>query len=122
VLVVDDETSVRRLARAMVERCGFTVAEAADGAEALEAIRANPERFACVLLDLTMPRMSGEEALRELRRVNATLPVILSSGYPADGPVTGASGFIQKPYRLADLKDALRAAIGQSDAGAAPKS
>jgi signal transduction histidine kinase/CheY-like chemotaxis protein len=114
VLVVDDEVIVRKLARAMAERCGFQVVEAADGVEALQLIESAPSGFACMLLDLTMPRMNGEETLRELRRRGHALPVILSSGYPAEGPVRDAAGFIQKPYRFADMRDTLRAATDGS--------
>ena len=61
-----------------------------------------------MLLDLTMPRLSGEEAFRELREMRADLPVILSSGYTeqeARGRLDGegVAGFVQKPYRSVDL-------------------
>jgi two-component system cell cycle sensor histidine kinase/response regulator CckA len=115
VLVVDDEEGVRQLAKAMVERCGFGVELAADGEEAVRIFARREGRFACVLLDMSMPRLGGEETLGELRRIRADVPVILSSGYPeqrttraeGDRPVTS---FIQKPYRLATLTARLREA------------
>jgi two-component system cell cycle sensor histidine kinase/response regulator CckA len=116
VLVVDDEDGVRTLAERMVQRCGFEAVGAADGLEALRLIRQNPDRFSCVLLDLTMPKMGGEDTLRELRQVAPTLPVILCSGYQAlelseRFAEQRLAGFIQKPYRLADIKAGLDAAL-----------
>ena len=71
VLVVDDEDVVRALAMECLECQGFTVLGAADGREALEIYRAHGGGIACVLLDLTMPVMDGEECLRELRQIDA---------------------------------------------------
>ena len=61
-----------------------------------------------------MPRMGGRETLRELRRLDPDVPVLLSSGYPEQDPVPGATGFVQKPYRLATLSEALRAAMSMA--------
>jgi signal transduction histidine kinase len=115
VLIVDDEEGVRQLAKAMVERCGFTTVLAADGAEAVEAFRTHAGGFACVLLDMTMPRMDGAETLKELRRIRTDVPVILFSGYPqqdnmGDTEISGFTSFIQKPYHLATLASQLRIA------------
>lgn len=116
VLIVDDEDGVRELAKAMVERCGFQAVLAADGAEAVETFRGHESRFACVLLDMTMPQLNGIETLKELRRMRPDVPIILSSGYPQEGSLREAgtprpTSFIQKPYLLADLAARLREAI-----------
>jgi CheY-like chemotaxis protein len=118
VLLVDDEPIVREVAAVMLERLGFAVLAAADGAEAIERVRAEPQRFSAVLLDLAMPRMGGEECFTALHRLRPDLPVLLSSGYSqpelsqrfAD---RGLAGFIQKPYRYEDLATAMRAALGE---------
>lgn len=113
VLVVDDEPSVRAVTRALLRRRGFGVTETADGAEALELVRAQPDRFQLVLLDLTMPGMSGEETFRELRRIATGLKVILMSGYN-EQEVTrlfvgrGLAAFLQKPFRAEDLDGAVQ--------------
>lgn len=116
VLVVDDEDSVRLLAQKMVERCGYRAVAAASGSEAVKLVRENPAGYLCVLLDLTMPGVDGEATLRELRKVASRLPIIMCSGHQAlelserfSGK--GATDFIQKPYRLADIKAKLQAAI-----------
>jgi CheY-like chemotaxis protein len=79
VLLVDDEADFRRATRAPLERRGFAVTEAGDGETALEMIRqARPD---IVLLDLKMPGRSGIETLRELRRIEPRLPVIVLTGH-----------------------------------------
>jgi len=71
-----------------------------------------------VLLDLTMPQLDGVETFRELRRVHAEVPVILSSGYTEQDAMrefggTGLAGFVQKPYTMTALTGAVRAALGR---------
>ncbi len=111
-LVVDDEATVRDVAQQMLERMGFAVVAAADGYDALDLIRSHKNEITFVLLDLTMPRMGGEEALRHMRDMRPDLPVLLCSGY--DGQATterfsgkGQAGFIQKPFTIASLGQAL---------------
>jgi len=113
VLVVDDEQSVRELAGRMLQRAGFTVLTAADGRQAVDTFAARADDIDAVLLDLTMPEMSGEEALDELHRIRSDVPVLLASGYAAedvtrrfaDKPL---AGFIHKPFQLAELVGKLR--------------
>jgi PAS domain S-box-containing protein len=83
VLLVDDEESVRRSTRLLLEHLGFEVIVACDGVEAVEAFRAESGRIGAVLLDLTMPRMDGLATLTELRRIAPQVPVVLTSGYGA---------------------------------------
>ncbi len=113
VLVVDDEESVRALARSVLERLGYRVLQAADGLEALNLVRDLRGAVDLVILDQTMPRLSGLETLRELRRQAPELPVILTSGYePGGGPQGGndseADGFLPKPYAPDALSRAVR--------------
>ncbi len=107
-LIVDDEESVRGLARVMLEEMGFSVLTASDGREGVEVFRREAERISVVLLDMTMPRMDGEEAFREMRRIRNNVPTILSSGYNEKAAAVrfagkGLAGFIQKPYGYKDL-------------------
>lgn len=109
VLLVDDEESIRTVARRMLEKIGFTVVTASDGRDALRQFQAHNRNFDCVLLDLTMPHMDGEECFRELRRLKSTVRVVMSSGYNEQEVSQrfsgkGLAGFIQKPYRIAQLK------------------
>jgi PAS domain S-box-containing protein len=116
VLLVDDEDTVRTVGRNMLQHIGFRVVTAADGREAVEIFRQQPAQIACVVLDLTMPHMGGEETFRELRRIRPDTCVLLSSGYNEDEVADrfagkGLAGYIQKPYRLAQLRSKLRALL-----------
>jgi PAS domain S-box-containing protein len=118
VLLVDDEESVRALGRDMLKELGFSVLTAENGVVALEIFRESKEEILCVILDLTMPRMDGEQTFCELRRMKPDVRVIMSSGYN-QMEVTqkfvgkGLAGFIQKPYSLVGLGQKLRDAIGE---------
>ena len=116
VLVVDDEEIVRLTATSALERYGYTVLQARDGAEAIELFRSKPDSIALVLLDLTMPVMSGEETLRQLKFLKPSVKVVLSSGYNEVEAVRhftgkGLAGFIQKPYAALSLVTRVRMAL-----------
>lgn len=108
VLVVDDEPAVRAFARSALEFGGYRVIEAADGLDGVETFRVLAGEIDLVLLDLTMPRMNGEEALTEMRKLRPGTPVVLTSGYnqvEATRRLVGRGSveFIQKPYPVRDL-------------------
>ncbi len=116
VLVVDDEVNVRQLAGAVLKKAGYQVLLASDGREALDLFRQNPLGVSLVLLDATMPRLSGAETFRQMRKIQPSVRVVLTSGYRAevallDVPVPDLAGFIQKPYRPAELLDEVRRAL-----------
>lgn len=112
VLLADDEEMVRQVGVGMLEFLGFRVLTAQDGQEAVEVFRTHMDEIRCVVLDLTMPRMDGEETFREIRRLHPGARVILTSGYN-EQQVTqrfageGLAGFIQKPYKLNDFRSTL---------------
>jgi two-component system cell cycle sensor histidine kinase/response regulator CckA len=113
ILLADDEETVRAIGGRMIRRLGFEVVVAEDGQEALELFKERPDEFDCVVLDLTMPHMDGEEAFREIRRVRKDARVILSSGYNEQDVVNrfagkGLAGFIQKPYNIKRLATVMR--------------
>jgi two-component system cell cycle sensor histidine kinase/response regulator CckA len=119
VLVVDDEEVVRDVAKRVLTLVGFTVEIARDGEQAIEMVRPDPARFNCVVLDMMMPRRSGEETFRELRTIAPGLPVLLSSGYneqdaTRDFVGKGLAGFVQKPYRPDELIEAVQRVIEQT--------
>ena len=122
VLIVDDEDLVRNMARFALERCGYTVEQAADGRAAVDAVAARPGEFAAVLLDLTMPVMSGEEALTHIRRIRPDLPVLLSSGLSEAEALRrfadrGLAGFLQKPYTATTLARKVNVAVRRARSG-----
>jgi CheY-like chemotaxis protein len=116
ILVVDDEQAVRTIAREALTRAGFTVVLAEDGAAAVERFGAMAAAIDAVLLDMTMPGLSGIETLRAIHTIRRDLPVILTSGYSEQEAADRCSGeviagFIQKPFGpsalVARINDAL---------------
>lgn len=117
VLLVDDETTVRTTVARMVRSLGLEVVPATDGRDAVEIFRADPGRFALVLLDLTMPHMDGEEAFTELRRLSAAVPVVLMSGFNQQEAMVrftgkGLASFLQKPFTVTELRTVLQQVLG----------
>jgi CheY-like chemotaxis protein/two-component sensor histidine kinase len=116
ILVIDDEETVRKVARSALEREGFRVVSASDGSEAMEILQAKRSEIDGVLLDLSMPKMDGEEVLGAIREMDTDMPVILSSGYMDDAAEqrlkeVGFTGFLPKPYAPMELVESLRLAI-----------
>ena len=124
VLVVDDEEPIRATAVQALQHLGFDTLEAGDGLEALQVFEANRDRIRLILMDLTMPRMDGEETYRELRSHGMLTPVILTSGFCARDVLDhfqgkGIAGFLQKPYPFHALVRAVRTALDREEEGAA---
>jgi PAS domain S-box-containing protein len=116
VLLVDDESTIRIVGRNMLERLGFEVLVAENGERAVELYGEYCGGIQCVILDLTMPRMDGEETFRELRRLNCAAPIIITSGYSEHEVAErfagrDVAGFLQKPYRMDNLKRILKNAF-----------
>ncbi len=112
ILIVDDEEIVRRFARAGLQMFGYETLTAKDGREGIDVFRANKEKISAVLLDMTMPSMSGEQALPEIRKIRSDVPVIASSGYSEVQARmqfgTSISHFIQKPYTTQKLAEVVQ--------------
>ncbi len=106
VLIIDDEELVREVVARMVEDLGYLVVTAADGIIGLAIVDAQP--IDAVLVDLTMPRMSGAEVVAALRAKRPSLPIVLCTGYDRDrrGPVA-ADAYLPKPFRIEALEDTL---------------
>jgi two-component system, cell cycle sensor histidine kinase and response regulator CckA len=113
VLLVDDEETVRSIGTSLLEELGFRVITCTDGREALKVFQQRQDQIRFVLMDLTMPHMDGEEAFREMRRINPEVKVIMTSGYneqDVSQKFVGKklAGFLQKPYTLSALGRAAR--------------
>jgi CheY-like chemotaxis protein len=116
---VDDERTVRTITSKILENFGFQVILANDGDEAIEKFREHRDKIVSVLMDLTMPKVDGEEAFRQLRAIDPAVKVILMSGFNEQEAVRrftgkGLGGFLQKPFR----PDALRAKLQELLGGA----
>jgi|HubBroStandDraft_1064217.scaffolds.fasta_scaffold00952_13 two-component system cell cycle sensor histidine kinase/response regulator CckA len=122
ILVVDDESGMRNLARAILENAGFTVVTACDGGDAIRVFRRHAGEVVAVVLDLTMPVMNGEETAAELQSIRAGVPIILSSGYSEQEVAgrfagKGLAGILKKPYDPAELTAAVQAALDRRMVG-----
>jgi two-component system, cell cycle sensor histidine kinase and response regulator CckA len=120
VLVVDDDPAVRAVAARMLERLGCTVLQAGDGQTAIELFQINCEMIALVLLDLMMPKFSGEQVLSELQRVKPGVRVVVMSGYTRHEAAQLFSAFtptsfLQKPFTSGELRSAVQGAITLCD-------
>lgn len=116
VLVVDDDVAVQRVARRVLERAGYRVQVADDGASGVAFFRANTAGIICAVVDLSMPLMSGEETVGALRALRPSLPIVVASGYNeqrlsgalVDAPRTR---FVQKPFSIEALVHAVAAVV-----------
>ena len=112
VLIVDDDDMVRRATGETVAHLGYNVVEASGGRVAIELVRSRPERFSVVLLDLVMPELTGAETFRELQKIREDLPVIVCTGYAAEGHIDAPmkrkiAGLVQKPFSPERLRQAI---------------
>ena len=114
VLVVDPEPEGRGKARALAERCGFSVLEALGGIEAVELFRAHPGELVLVLLDKGLKGSSAKEILGRLQAIDDRIPVLITERRADRGWDQGLgtdAGLLRKPYRAADFQAALRRAL-----------
>ncbi len=108
VLVIDDEEPVREAVSDILGMEGVDVLQAADGQTGIGVYQAHMAEIDLVLLDLSMPGLSGEDTLKELHQIDPQVRILLSSGY-SESEVTygleqsGLVGFLQKPYRMDTL-------------------
>ncbi len=110
---------VRNAAGLMVERLGFRVLSASGGAEAVELFRKNLREIRCVLLDVTMPVMDGEETFWALREIRKDVPVVFMSGHSSrdiDSRLLGKSRVsrLRKPFHRAELEQTFRGVLEES--------
>ena len=111
VLIIDDESMILGIAKEILEHAGFSVITAQDGEEGIALFREHPDTR-LVLLDLTMPKLSGDDVFRELRKIDPRVRVLLVSGFAAKDEAErclaeGALDFLAKPFKLEELSRAI---------------
>jgi CheY-like chemotaxis protein len=108
VLLVEDDAGMREAIQALLERAGFYVATARDGAEGWELLSRGPRPVA-ILTDLYTPRMTGHDLVARIRRTPrlASIPVICMSGQRADRTRPASEAFLEKPFSREQLEWAL---------------
>ena len=122
ILLVDDEEDLRTsLAEILTDILDFRVIEARDGLEAIERFGQHADAISLVIMDVTMPRMSGIQAWEEIRKAAPAARGILCSGYSEETGIQLASGhgflgFLKKPFNLQTLRETIRRALPEGDA------
>lgn len=117
ILVVDDEADVRTIVRLIARRQGYQTVEAANGQEAVDVLTEGTQAIDAVVLDVTMPVMTGHEALPRLRELDPDVPVVLISGYDRSEVAQHLSDpaphteFLPKPFTKQQLLSALSRAV-----------
>jgi PAS domain S-box-containing protein len=119
ILVVDDETYIRELARELLQRYGYRVREAIDGEAALSVLQQHGCTLDLILLDLNMPGMGGVRCLQQIRTIAPSIPVLIASGYTPEGKEKTilddlANGYVNKPYNLKTFLGAVRQTLDHS--------
>ena len=116
VLFADDDLPIRTIGKRILEHLGFRVILAPSGRMAVEEFGRCPDEISLVILDLTMPEMSGEEALHEIRRIRPQVPIVLTSGFGEQEVLESVAnatidGFLKKPFRTEDLSGLVRSVL-----------
>jgi CheY-like chemotaxis protein len=115
ILVIDDEQAVLTVASQMLQRLGFQTLLAQNGQQAIQAVQSTPD-IRAVLLDLSMPVMSGEKIFTEIQTIQPDMHIFLCSGYSEEETMDrfskkGICGFLQKPFQLKTLAEKLKPII-----------
>jgi len=115
ILVVDDEDSIRHMAERVLDHAGFSCLCASNGFEAIDLFEQHQDKIDCVLLDLRMPLISGEDTLKRLRLIDDQVKVVLASGNfdPDEAIKLKVCELVQKPYSMQTITKALSDAIGK---------
>jgi PAS domain S-box-containing protein len=118
ILLVDDENAIISMEKQMLERLGYSVVSRTSSVEALEAFRANPDKFDLVITDMAMPNMSGEKLASELIKIRPGIPILLCTGFSEKMPeekakTLGIRGFLMKPIVRADLSKKIREVLDE---------
>ena len=115
ILFADDDKSCLDISVQMLQRLGYTVLQARNGQEAVDVYKNNQDSVDLVILDMKMPH-NGGHTFDQLRKINADLRIILTSGFTEDYRIRqlikqGCNGFLQKPFDLKILSQKIRDAL-----------
>jgi excisionase family DNA binding protein len=117
VLVVDDEASIRDLLAKTLALAEYDVDTAGDGAAALDRLRERRGSYDLMIADLRMPGMDGLTLIREVKQINANLPIIIITGFSTESSAIeavnlGVAGYLTKPFRVPQVLAAAAKALG----------
>jgi len=122
ILLIDDEEMILDIGGQLLNHLGYDVLKAGTGKDAVSLFKTHADSVDLVILDLILPDLGGGEVFDRVREVRPDVRVILSSGYSMDGEADeiiqrGCHGFIQKPFNLKQLQDAVTQALSNIDNG-----
>jgi PAS domain S-box-containing protein len=120
ILLADDEPMIRNLGRTILHGYGYRVLLAEDGQDAVDVFRSGQEQIDLVILDLTMPRLSGRDAFQQIIQIDPDVRILFASGYSSEHAIDlkngRVQGFIGKPYRPDDLGRIVRQVLDRDAA------
>ena len=119
ILFVDDEESLAKLGRQMLEKLGYNVVAITDSLKSLELFRQDPERFDLVITDMTMPHLTGDKLAQQLMEIRPDIPIIISTGFSKQMDANRANemdikAFTMKPLVLRDLANTVREVLDET--------
>ncbi len=119
ILLVDDEDSIVRMEKQMLERLGYHVTARTSSPDALEAFRASPGKFDLVITDMTMPNMTGVQLSQKLLEIRYDIPIIICTGFSTkiDGEkakAAGIRGYVMKPVVMSEIAKKIREVLDQN--------
>ncbi len=119
ILVVDDEESICTIAARMLQRLGYRAITASDGQTGIARFEERAQQIVCVLLDMTMPHMSGEAVSRAIQAIDPNARIVMMSGHAEDDMIGRMSdlkfaGFLPKPFNLERMRSTIARAVGST--------
>ena len=119
ILLVDDEETIARMGKKMLERLGYDVTSRASSTDALEAFRAAPDKYDLVITDMTMPQMTGAQLARKLLEIRPDIPIIICTGFSTktdDENIKdyGIRGFVMKPVVQREIAKKIREVLDKA--------
>ena len=102
ILLVDDEEAIVRMDQQMLEQLGYEVTTRTGSVDALEAFKANPDRYDLIITDMTMPNMTGIQLAKEIKKIRSEIPIIICTGFSYQineekCKALGIQGYVLKP-------------------------
>ena len=118
ILIVDDEDQIVRMEQQMLERLGYQVTARISNIEALEAFRADPDKFNLVIADMTMSNITGVQLSQKLLEIKHDIPIIICTGLNQkisedNAKTVGINGFIIKPATINELAGTIRKVLDE---------
>jgi PAS domain S-box-containing protein len=118
IMLVDDEASIAAIGKEMLSRLGYQVKAGTDPLQALEVVKADPKQFDLVVLDMTMPQMTGDRLAKEILKIRSDMPMILCTGYSEKmdekrAEALGLKAFVMKPMTMIEIATTVRKVLDE---------